>query len=233
MGQTSITSPGAVFVYGRTHPLAFFGSEVLFGGSTIDENQSAKGVLMSLGMGRNAGYFVTSKIRSAKIQDAFQKLLQFFEGLRLASDQIVVKYKTTKKPYAPLFFTGSATWTSATTFTVDTTKKDFKAVAVGNEIEIVEGAGAGYSAHITAIDDTSSVYVVTIDETMPISSGSFDFIADNWRKLPLTTTENADAADGLAETPVGTKAHWVQFKVELRGRGVIIDEMQFVNGPHR
>lgn len=233
LGQTSITSPGAVFVFGRTHPLSFYGSEVLFGGSTIDENQNAKGVLMSLGMGRNRGYFVTPKISASKIQDTYQKLLQFLDGLTLATDEIVVKYRLTKKPYTPLFFTGSATWTSPTTFTVDTTKKDFKGVAVGDEIEIVEGACAGYSAHVVAIDSASSVYVVTIDETMPLSSGSFDFIADNWRKLPVTTTATVGVPDGIAELTVGKKGHWIEYKVELRGRGVIIDEMQSVTAPHR
>lgn len=234
MGETSITSPGGICVFGKNYPNAFWGTEILFGGSAIDEAQNAESVIMSLGMGRNRGSFVLPKILSSEIKDTFNDIRAFVEHINLDTDKVVVKYRTKKKSGlpTPLFFTGSATWTTTTTFTVDTTKKDFKAVSIGDEIEVVEGAGAGYTAHITAIENSSSTYTVTIDEEMPVSSGSFDFVADNWTKLATFTRETSDvSSDGIAQQALGVPSKWIEIKVELRGRGVMIEEIQVDNSP--
>jgi len=236
MGQTNITQPGGLLAFGRTFPPAIYGSDVMFGGATIDENQTSKGVMMSLGMGRNRGYFVTPKIPNAKIVDTYQKIVAKFDHLDLATDSIVVKWRKVKKTGfpTPLFFSGAANWTSPTTFTVDTLLKPFMSVVVGDEIEVVEGAAGGYTANITAIDKATTTYIVTIDEEMPVSTGQFDFIVDNWWKIggEINNTTSPTALDaGFAEKQVNTSATWVQFKVELRGRNVMIDEMQSVNAP--
>lgn len=233
MGQTSISRPGGLAVFGRNLPNPFFGSEVIFGGETIDSAETVKGVAMSLGMGRNAGSFVTPRIPATEAIDTYNKLLTFFETLGLPTDAIVLKFRKMKRlglP-TPLFFTGSADFTSSTTFTVDTTEKSMGGVEIGDEIEIVEGAAAGYTAHITDINRDSSTYVVTIDETMPVSSGKFDFVADNWKKLGSTITKDIPTAldAGYADRAVDTTAHWVQFKVELRGVGTGLEQMRSDN----
>ena len=232
MGETSITSPGGICAFGKTYPNRFRGTDVMFGGSAIDETQTAKGVLMSLGMGRNRGSFVLSKILSSKVKDTFTNIRAIVDHFVTGTDTIVFKYRKLKKNGLPtaLFFTGSATWTSTTTFTVDTTKKDFKSVSIGDEIEVVEGAGAGYTVHVTAIENSTSTYAVTVDEAMPVSSGSFDFIADNWAKVAtFTKTTGNVASDGIASQNIDVSAKWIEVKVELRGRGVMIEETQIDN----
>ena len=237
IGQTSITSAGGLMVLGKNYANPYYASEVMFGGSTIDAAQGAKGVLLSLGMGRNIGSFVTPKVAANKINDQYQKIVSFFENVYLPSDKIVMKFRKLKKNGlpTPLFFTGAANWTSTTTFTVDTTLKAFKAASVGDEVEVVEGAAGGYTAHITNIDSTSSLYVVTIDEIMPVSTGQFDFVVDNWTKIgDSVTTSLPNTLDaGYVEKTLGTTAKWVEFKVEMRGRGVMIEEMQSVNATNQ
>jgi hypothetical protein len=116
---------------------------------------------------------------------------------------------------------------------VDTTLKDFKSVLVGDEIEVVSGANAGYTAHITAIDNSTSVYGVTIDETMPVTSGAFDFVADNWTKLTTITASSPSAFQGVDYSAFDrTEGKWIEMKIEMRGRDVSIEQMQLVNAVH-
>lgn len=232
IGETSISAPGGLCVMARNFLNGFYASEVVFGGSALDETLTAKGVLMSLGMGRNRASFVTPKISSADILDTFQRIVSFFEGLYGELDEIVIKWRKAKRSNFPvgLCYTGSATWVAANQFTLDFRKKDMLSVAEGDEIEIVRGAGAGYTAHIETIDDSAApIYTITIDEDMPVTSGSFDFIVDNWKKLIVIDKDSESSSDNYADPAVDTKAKWVEFKVELRGRGVAIDEMQFIN----
>lgn len=237
MGQTSITQPGGMLVFGRTNPNAFYGSEILFGGATINEAQASKGVIMSLGLGRNQGYFVTAKIPTSEITNTYQKIVAMFEHLDLPTDFLTLKWRKVKKTSlpTPLFFSGAANWTSTTTFTVDTLLKPFGGVSVGDEIEIVEGAAGGYIAHITGINTDSTTYTVTIDEEMPVSSGQFDFVVDNWQKLgsDINNETSPTAKDaGFSTKEVNTTATWIEIKVVMGGRGVMIEEMQSVNSPN-
>lgn len=228
LGATHISSPGGVCALGQGHPSLFYGSEVLFGGSAYDSTLTARGCLMSLGMARNAGYLVTPKIRSSAVTDTFRKVYQTIAPLRLDTDKVVVKYRTSNRfglP-TPLSFSGNGTWTSSTTFTVDTLTHDFKSVEVGDEVEIVSGQAAGYTAHITAIDSTSSTYTVTVDETLPTTNADkFYFTVDNWTKIDTVTNEEATGKEHYAESGIGAVAGWIQFKIEFRGTDLDLEQI--------
>lgn len=223
---------GGIMLYQRAQTNLFYGTQILWGGRPYDATNSNIGALMSFGMGRNRGYLVTSKINSSQIKDFFKRMEIFFDNIGLDTDQIVIKYRTGRKFGLPamLAFSSSATWTSSTTFTVDSTIKDIMSIAVGNEIEVVQGAGAGYLAHITTITNVGTTYTFTIDETMPVSSGSFDFVADNWIKGPVISNTSDDTYAGFFDTSLDKlQAKWIEFKIELRGRGVMIQEIQIDN----
>lgn len=233
-GHTKIVNAGGIYAFSRTIPNLMYGSEVLFGVKLSDSSNTSKSGMMSLGMGKNRGYIVTPKIPSAGVTDFFSKLYALFTSLNLTSDEVVVKYRTTEKfgyPKTLAFSSGTQSWASTTTLTVDTTTKDFRGCEVGEEIEFVMSAGAGYTAHITAIDDTTSTYTVTIDETVPVTaSDKTDFVVDNWKKHEVfnNLSENNDAGFGenlLAET----RSKWVQFKIEMRGRDISMELLTLVN----
>lgn len=231
VGATSVSAVGALCALKRARFNLFLGSDIIFGASPYDETLTGKGVLMSLSMGRNRGHFITSKLAAGGILDTMQRVWALFAPLRLDTDQIVLKYRTASKyglP-APLAISGSATWTSSTTFTIDPTLKDVKSIEIGDEIEVVKGAAAGYTAHITNIDNTSSPYTFTIDEAMPVSSGSFDFIADNWIKQKTFDTDLETNARGFANVKIDKDARWIEFKIELRGRDISIDALALIN----
>lgn len=235
-GADVVSYPGAVFPLGRAMPSAFFGTEVLFGAGLYDSTLTLyRASICSLGMGRNRGSFTTPKITAGASADYFNKIIGFVENLDLDTDEVIVKYRTNLRfglPTPPAFTGTGATWTSTTTFTVDSTKKDIASIAVGDEIEIISGTGAGYTIHVTLIDDSSSTFVFTVDETMPFSSGTFDFIADNWTKLrTFTSADLTDLRTGFQSALDRVQGKWAQFKTELRGRDVALREMQVLNPP--
>jgi hypothetical protein len=229
MGATAISSAGGVCVFGKYALNSFYGSEVLFGGAALDATLTAKGVLMSLGAGRNVGSFVTPQIHSQKIQDTFSNIGLRFNPLQLASDSIIVKYRTRRK-YGLTTRPFTLTWTSTTTFTVDTTLYDFAAPSVGDEIEVIAGSGAGYTAHITAIDKTTNTYSVTLDEALPVTAADLAIaFADNWTRKTALTSSSEDNAKGVAMLDLGDASPWAQAKIELRGANAAIRLVQFMN----
>jgi hypothetical protein len=233
MGHTAISVPGGVCVFGRNAFNGFYGSEAVFGGAALDETLSAKGVLMSLGMGRNAGTFVTPRIESAAIADTIQKIGARFRPLALDTDKLVIKYRTRKRygsPSRPI----TIAWTSSTAFTVDTTLYDFSAAQEGDEVEIIAGAGAGYTAHITAINTDSSTYAVTIDESLPVSAADTAMaFVDNWTKLTTLTKDTESNAAGYFVGALGETSPWAQLKIEMRGANLAVRLLQFMNTAHQ
>jgi len=222
-GAVSTLVPGAVALITNTNQFnQFFGSIILYSGACQDNTNTTVKTLMSPGTGRNVGHFITSRFPTAGVRDTFQKIFMECKDVFLDTESFVIKYRKTDKfglP-TPTPYTGTAIWTDASTFTIDTTKQDFRAVSVGDEIEVIEGSGAGYTAHITAIDSSSSTYSVTIDEVVPgiTASDTAIIVADNWKKLGTVDNTTEGMVEDYAEVILGEKGSWCQFKVELRGK---------------
>ncbi len=235
LGAVSTVIPGAIgLVINANINTPFFGEGLLFSGTAQNNANTAIKSLMALGVGRNVGHFVTSQLSAGGVKTVFQKLYLNLKSLFLDTDSIVIKYRKVNKLGLPSPFrlsdTGLATWVDGSTFTVLTTAKDFKSASVGDEIEFIEGAAAGRTAHITSIDSSTSTYSVIIDEVMPnITVGdTSDFVVDNWTKLATITNTKESIVDGFAEVPVGQKGSWIQFKVELRGKNVPVDKLSII-----
>lgn len=214
-GAVHDTEPGAVFPFTKNVPPTFKGTELLFAGNTNDETGAETKSLMSLGLGRNYNSFTTTPIPADGATDAFKRFFQKIRGLHQAVDQVHVKYRTARRFGLPTM-PATITWTSSTTFTVDTATFDFAAVEEGDEVDIVSGAASGRTAQITNIDRSSATYSVTIDTELDVSaSDTSSVIADNWTTLG-TTTSASDDADFLT---FNVEAHtaWVQFKISLLG----------------
>jgi hypothetical protein len=229
--------PGPVHGFTRLMPNQFFGEEVFFSGTLYGPTMSSgQHSIMSLGMGRNVGSFITPKIYGQGAKDFFQKLFLNIRGLNLDTDKVVVKYRTSERfglP-TPIRISGSGlTWVDGTSFTINTATKDVKSIQVGDEVDFTQGAATGYTAHIATIDDSTSTWTITLDETIPevAASDASDFIVDNWKKLATITNASRDIDKGFFEQPLGEGASaWVQFKIELRGVGVAINMMDVING---
>jgi len=235
VGATSNYLPGAVVAGARTTSQRFFGEEVLWGAQVNNNANTGVKSFMSFGTGRNVGSFTTTFLPSAGITDAFQKLYTKCLTLLRTTDSIRIKYRVDYKPGLPtparFSDTGLATWTDNQTFTILNTAKDVKSASVGDEVSIVEGAGAGYTAHITAIDTTTSTYSFTLDEAIPtvIPGDTSEIMVDNWAYLDSITSETNTLDLGFGETGVAKKNSAIQFKVEMRGKDINIQELTSIN----
>lgn len=167
------------------------------------------------------GYFITQYIPSSEIQEFWDSIwleISKFRSLVSLRNKIIVKAKgvsslLTENRYV---LQGDATWTSATTFTITlgNTGDSSDPLAVGDEIEVLNGKNAGNLAHITAISGSQGFsQTITIDETMVNTSGASVIRFDRWKKLGVIT----DTTKYVIPLNTGITSSFTQFKVELRG----------------
>lgn len=185
----------------------------------------------------NRGYFVTPKLSSIAIQDTYPMLTLKYRQLG-DDDKIVIKYRVTDRLGLPTTVESFAavgdrggTWTDTDTFTSTT---DMSNVVAGDEIEIVAGVGAGVLAHVSSISESSGTYTVNLDETFPwaASGDKMYFVANNWTKLETIDSDTKTSGNGYAEVPLINASNtgtFVQFKIELRGVGTTLTELQISN----
>lgn len=169
-----------------------------------------------------AGYIVTTKITSKNIQDTWQKIYLFYRKLLSSSGRIIPKYRT-----SDLLPTEAAiTWINTTAFS---TTADVSAYLVGDEVEIMQGTGAGMCSHITAIQVASGPsYIVTLDKIHTgVTNGTGRARFQKWLKLP---SEVSDQISQIKGVNVGKDGSWVQFKIFfiMKGRDEF-EGMEIVN----
>lgn len=237
-GSGQVISAGGVFVMKELIPNLFFGTHVFFGARALDNNGNSLGSIMSLGMGRNQGYFVSPKIGSTSVDEAFQQLVSKFPHLNFESESIVVKMRTDDRLSFPTHTTfGLApVFASTTSVSVDPSQKDIETLEVGDELEFISASAAGYLAHITAIDTTNpALTVITFDETLPITVGDqTDFIAMNWKRRETFTTDTRTNTQNFGKTAIPGKGTWVQFKIVMRGTfGIGIEQLMLMSNPDK
>ena len=179
----------------------------------------------------NRGYFITPRLNSANITDHHNHFSLKFKPLK-TDDKIRIKYKTSDRlgyPKCSVQYGNSAnwyaTWTNTTTFT---TKLDLSDAQVGDEIEITGGVGAGHIAHISTATNNAGTWTVVLDEAFPfvVANDIMFFNIDNWTYL---TEINSTNTLGYYDTTIGSNGKFIQFKIEMRGIGVTIEELQIDN----
>jgi len=184
----------------------------------------------------NRGYFITSKLQSQQLQEDWQKIFIKHSTLNTALDKIVVKYRTDNQdPITKLANSndGTITWTDSDTFT--TTDTQWENVLAGDEVEVVQGAGSGYLLHVSSISESSGTYTVNLDEAVKNISASDTGRAfvSRWTKLTTLTSDTITNEDGYSDIAVGVKSKSIQFKIELRGEDVEIEEILVAHTLHK
>lgn len=188
--------------------------------------------------GENRGYVVTQKMFSPSIADTWQKLIVKARGLETEHDKVIVKFRNEEDTAMPVIARSDATkgtWVDANTFT---TAADLSDVQVGYEVEFILGAGSGYLAHISSLSEDAGTWTVNIDEDIRNISASDTcyFVVDNWAKMQDSKGNSAmSSATSIdhSEFPISKQSKWIQFKIELRGRGVQIEELELINEPYQ
>jgi len=214
-------------------------NEILVGGAIqtgTSTTQSTTCISASQTGLENRGYWETPKMESSNILDKFTSLVKKFKQLETEEDKIIVKYRTRDNTLSNAVLvqvnnSENITWVDSTSFT---STSDLSLVAVGDEVELIAGVGAGYLAHITEITESSGTYTVTIDETVAGVSADDRAIAifANWTKLGVIDVNSDDNDYGFGKFNIGVNAKWIQFKFELRGQGITVEELIVNNTPH-
>ena len=182
----------------------------------------------------NRGFITTAKLNTENIKDSYGRLFIKHKPLEQDVDKLVVKYKA--NDFDPIIAIESSglLWVDGTSFTV--TNSFFSEVRAGDEVEILSGAGAGQRAHITSITLNAGTYTVVLDETIigvAVSNRSTISI-DRWSKLGVTTTSTVSNVAGYSEFLLpNIRSKWIQFKIEMRGVGISLEELQIINSVNK
>lgn len=183
-------------------------SFILTGGGSETETDAG---LFGISTETPHGYFITREMEAAEVKDIFDPIV--IKARTLANgDKIVMKYRSSKNANFPQY--NDITWTAATTFT--TTDASFANVAVGNEIEVVDGYGAGHLAHITAISENAGTYTVTIDESIGSNTETSVVRVQNWTKVQDANIYTSDDGE-YKKIGLDFSVPWIQFKVSMVG----------------
>ena len=244
VGAPKIDNVGGVCVVKAAGIARYSGSEVVYGVDVrLPASATTVASVMSLGMGKNVGNFVTAKVQASAVKDTFANLVSKFGDLNIPTRKIIVKYRTKERWGLPgrreMRSNNRATWVTSTTFTLNPKTYDVYSVREGDEVEFLDGGASGYTAHISDITvDSATQWTFTIDEAMPdvTTSDTSTVLFQNWTKLiTISTTEDATAAaEGLKKAAVDgeaddakNKAKWIELKIELRGYTDIEETMDF------
>jgi hypothetical protein len=147
---------------------------------------------------QKAGSLIISRIPSENVTDIWQKIYAILGRKFLsATDKIVLKARTEEDEPTE----ATITYTSTTTFTVAASAFTTAPVE-GDEVEILQGVGAGRCAHITAVTGTTTL-TITVDETITGATtqttkarfqtwkklGSYNAQTDDFFKLPVDQSQ--------------------------------------------
>ncbi len=215
-GQGSLSAPGAI----QWIPSSVSSRNLLAGGVilTTATGGAQTGIWLQepeTSTTPTRGSFITQFIPASEIQDQFDSIWALFKRFMTTGSQIILKARGTRSlslaSRRPL--SATITWTSGTTFTLTLASGD-DALAVGDEVQVVNGVNAGYLAHITTISGNhASSQTITIDETVPTTSSTSVARFERWKKLGVisNTSKYEDTLN------VAINSSFLQIKCELRG----------------
>ena len=163
------------------------------------------------------------------MEDNYATIAIKWNKLKTEDQKIIVKYKTRDSDLDEFLPNNNPSFTLTANDTLTTTQ-DLSGVEVGDEIEFVRGAGAGYLAHVTSISEDAGTYTVVFDEEIEnwVANDRGLAVFSNWKKIQEITPADEDNADGVRVIRIGEVAKWGQFKIELRGQEVSIEDV-YVN----
>jgi hypothetical protein len=239
VGATLITAPGAIGLINKNVENVFFGTSIFFGGETPDNTGSNTYSFMSLGLGRSRAVAATRQLPASSLADTFKMLYLIIDTITQAADSIVVKYRTKNSAAYPTQVSSSGsspvTWASSTSFTVPAANRDLSSVQIGDEMTVIQGAGAGYTAHVLSTALSGGTWTVTVDEAIGVvaAGNKSEVQFDNWTKAGTVASAEATLPDNYAQLGINKASSWIQLKLEERGRDVSIPGLILTNTPNR
>lgn len=231
-GSSKATETNAVITMGNQD---YDYDHLMFGGYYENVSLTPKpNICITIPQFSNRGYFVTPKLESSDIEDIAQNLWIKYMPLK-TQDSIIVKHKQknhigfpSSTPQRGL----TASWVSSTVLTTTADISEIYAYLQTPlnecECEITSGAGAGQMPQILSITLNAGTYTITLNEAVEgVANGNLcNIIIDNWKLYDTITSADSE---NYKQIPIAKTSKWHEFKIELRGVGVTVEELQFVN----
>lgn len=216
-GQGSLSAPGGLY----WSPSSVSSRNLLAGGKilTTATGTPTTGIWLQepeTSTTPTKGYFITQFIPASELQDQFDEIWAIYKRFMTSGSQFILKARGTRSLFLanrrPL--SATITWTSSTTFTLTLASGD-DPLAVGDEIEVVNGVNGGRLAHITTISGAhAAVQTITIDETMTTASSTSISRFERWKKCGIiSNTEKYEDKVAVG----GIQSSFFQIKVEIHG----------------
>lgn len=152
-------------------------------------------------------YFITPELTAATVQEAWGKVVLKTDTLA-SGETIDIKYRTRKVAGYPKY--SAINWLTTTSFTTTAISTDF---AVGHEVEIMDGYGAGKMAHITSVSG-STTQTIVIDTAIGTTGETSNARFQNWKKIDSTYDPDSGEYKVIGVTESNP---WIQFKVVFNG----------------
>lgn len=227
-GQNRLSIPGALTYIKSNSTNALDNGSLLAGAQLYyDESNTENHILIDdlVGTYKKSSYFITPRIYSENIEDVWQKLIPRIKVLQNTGDKIIIKHRTSLD--VPLEFT-ITTWSSSNTIKTTT---NVTAYAKGDEVEILQGEGAGKNFLVDTISDLGgSVYEIKFTESFEGVSGE----GGKARLVKWKEIRSYNGSDDVVEAVFGSSKSWVQLKIimEWTGDNEIVD-MFLLNQAHK
>jgi hypothetical protein len=213
-----------------------YGTELIYGAGVLSRTMADLETLGTVSTGvESRGYFITPKIFSTDVTDMYNKISLKFSPYTSELDKIIIKYRNYDDMRQYVNVSGGITggwditWTSINTFT--TTEPLWTTAIVGDEVEVLQGAGAGLLAHITAISLVGTTYTITLDDNYDnyVTTDVGKAVFRNWIKWKTISYGDSNALQYFISDQLGKKGKFLQMKIELRGIQTRIEELLIDN----
>lgn len=188
--------------------------QVLFGARSNQTNSPfIIGIDNTLDDVKKSTYFITQWLESSQVEEVWKSIVIKYRKFLETSDKIKVKYRTIKDDYSLIGYS----WASTTTFTVlSSAFPNIVNYNIGDEVDIMNGIGAGKCVNITNVTNVGTTYTVTIDEAITSANGSGVGKFQHWIKLQEVQNNVQFATLPLSQY---NKDIQIQFKIIMETTG--------------
>jgi len=212
-------------------PIGLITSEVIWGSRSINETSETVYALNAFADQNNIGQLTTQRIYTDNIEQTWNHLYSFIDGIITDIDEVIVKVQTKVLPRKIKL---EGIWTDANTInTFDTNETAaWRDIKEGDEIVFVEGRGQGRTAHVVGTPTASSTVVTLVfDENYGVAGERVYLYKTNFKKIGVLN--NTNKQNEFIKSNLNKKSPWVKIKLELRGADISINMLELSNIVHK
>lgn len=216
-GQNRLSSVGAIYSFKSFSTSASDNGSILVGAQLFTDGTNTRNYILIDDLNGDTaqkyGYFVTPKIFTQNLTEIWNRLVIRFKKFLDSGDTLTVKYRTEDAEPTEITIT---TWSASNKVRTSTSISSYSA---GDEIEFLQGEGAGKCFHIESTSDLGGgITEITLDGSFVNMTGDDGKARlQKWKKFGSFSATTAD----FKEFPLlsAKNSPWVQLKICLQNTG--------------